>query len=68
MAGASSAFRMGDGVMDKWKVFRRKSCDFAALVLKIDSEGHERAVLQQATALCREGQLSVDILSVELHP
>eukprot|EP00802_Teleaulax_amphioxeia_P031716 Tamp_35148.p2 GENE.Tamp_35148~~Tamp_35148.p2 ORF type:complete len:144 (+),score=55.39 Tamp_35148:109-540(+) len=44
MAGASSAFRMGDGVMDKWKVFRRKSCDFAALVLKIDSDNEQVVV------------------------
>ena len=41
MSGASSVFRMGDGVMDKWKVFRRKSCDFAALVLKIDSDNEQ---------------------------
>jgi hypothetical protein len=31
MAGASSAFRMGDGVMEKWKVFRRKSVDAVAM-------------------------------------
>ena len=44
MSGASSVFRMGDGVMDKWKVFRRKSCDFAALVLKIDSDNEQVVV------------------------
>jgi hypothetical protein len=44
MSGASSVFRMGNGVMDKWKVFRRKSCDFAALVLKIDSDNEQVVV------------------------
>lgn len=44
MSGASSVFRMGDGVMDKWKVFRRKSCEFAALVLKIDSDNEQVVV------------------------
>ncbi len=31
MAGAASAFRMGDGVMEKWKVFRRKSVEAVAM-------------------------------------
>jgi hypothetical protein len=40
----ASAFRMGDGVMEKWKVFRRKSCDAVAMILKIDSD-NEQVVL-----------------------
>ena len=35
---------MGDGVMEKWKVFRRKSCDAVAMILKIDSD-NEQVVL-----------------------
>jgi hypothetical protein len=35
---------MGAGVMDTWKAFRRKSCDAAALVLKIDTD-NEQVVL-----------------------
>ena len=53
MSGASSVFRMGDGVMDKWKVFRRKSCDFAALVLKIDSD-NEQVVVSHRQKHCSE--------------
>mmetsp|Transcript_64665 Transcript_64665/g.94726 ORF Transcript_64665/g.94726 Transcript_64665/m.94726 type:complete len:146 (+) Transcript_64665:91-528(+) len=44
MAGASSAFRLGDGVMDRWKIFRRKSADAVAMVLKIDAD-NEQVVL-----------------------
>lgn len=40
----TSAFRMGDGVLDKWKVFRRKSCDAIAMILKIDTD-NEHVVL-----------------------
>ena len=33
-----SAFSMGEGVLERWKVFRRKSCDAIAMILKIDGE------------------------------
>ena len=33
-----SAFSIGEGVLERWKAFRRKSCDAIAMILKIDGE------------------------------
>ena len=65
MAGASSAFRMGEGVMDRWKVFRRKTSDALAMVLKIEADnesvvldGDLREISPEVSMHHRQGSIS----------
>lgn len=60
----TSAFRMGDGVLDKWKVFRRKSCDAIAMILKIDTD-NEQVVLDGDFA---ETSPEVRHAGLDIHP